>query len=107
MAKIPIHKAVTVDLKGVDGNAFNIIGVCSKAMRQAHVPAADAKAINDEAMAGDYDHLLQTYMRALNIEFGSDDEDECFGCGCSIEECECDDDEECDDCGCLICECYE
>ena len=72
----PAHKEVRVDLEGVDGNAFSIMGVCAKAMRRAKVSDADIKAIQKEATSGDYNHLLATYMEALDIEFGSDEDEE-------------------------------
>ena len=53
---------VEVQLTGEDGNAFAVLGAVSKALRRAgHGDAA--KEFQDEAMSGDYDHLLQTAMR--------------------------------------------
>lgn len=57
-----------VRLIGVDGNAFNIIGTVSTAMKQYQKidPTYNAKYMfrmyKEEAMAGDYDNLLQVTM---------------------------------------------
>lgn len=49
-----------VGLVGEDGNAFNILAICQRAMRKAHFPESDLTKFYDEATAGDYAHLLQT-----------------------------------------------
>jgi hypothetical protein len=51
-----------VRLVGTDGNAFAIIGKVARALRQAGKPEL-VKPYMDEAMSGDYDHLLQVPMR--------------------------------------------
>lgn len=58
---------VTVRLTGEDGNAFAILGAVQKALRRAgHVEAA--QEFYTEATSGDYDHLLQTAMRYVEVE---------------------------------------
>lgn len=59
---------IHVQLVGKDGNAFAIIGACTKAARRAHVIDSDIKKFQDEAMSGDYDHLLRTCMEWFNVE---------------------------------------
>lgn len=54
---------VHVQLTGKNGNAFNILGLCQRAARQAQVPADQIREFMDEASSGDYDHLLQTCQR--------------------------------------------
>lgn len=56
---------VTVQLSGEDGNAFFILGRVRKAMRQEGVSDEEIFAYTEEAMSGDYDHLLQTTMRTV------------------------------------------
>ena len=56
----PILKIV-----GNDGNAFTILGVASRVARENKM---DWKTIQAEAMAGDYDHLLQTMMKYFEVE---------------------------------------
>jgi hypothetical protein len=59
----PKYPNVTVHLDGEDGNAFDIIGRCMKAARRARLSEEEIDAFTDEAMAGDYDQLLQTCLR--------------------------------------------
>lgn len=59
---------VSVRLVGEDGNAFAILGRVQKALRRANVPDAELKAFMDEATASDYNHLLATAMRWVNVE---------------------------------------
>ena len=54
---------VQVRLVGADGNAFNILGLCKRAARQAEVPPDEIAAFMQEATAGDYNHLLATCQR--------------------------------------------
>jgi hypothetical protein len=58
---------VHVQLTGQDGNAFMILGLTQKALRRANVPAEEIDAYMAEAQSGDYDHLLQTTMRTVNV----------------------------------------
>lgn len=61
----PKYPQIEVQLSGEDGNAFFIMWKVGEAMRKAKVPQADITAFNDEAMSGNYDHLLQTCMRLV------------------------------------------
>jgi len=61
------EKRVKVKLLGKDGNAFFILGTVSKALKRAGLKA-EAEAYMKEAMGGDYDHLLQTTMKYVDIE---------------------------------------
>ena len=58
---------IEVRLSGEDGNAFFIIGRVSKALKQAGVPADEVDEFLSEAMSGDYDHLLQTCIRWVEV----------------------------------------
>lgn len=62
----PKHTNVTVTLTGRDGNALAILGRCRMAARDAGLSDDETAAFMEEAMAGDYDHLLQTAMRWFN-----------------------------------------
>jgi len=57
-----------VELLGRNGNAFSILGACSKAAKKAGIPEAEVKAILDEMMARDYDHLLATAQKYFEVE---------------------------------------
>ena len=51
-----------VQLVGQDGNAFFIIGRARKALRNAGASADDIEAFCEDAMSGNYDHVLRTVM---------------------------------------------
>jgi hypothetical protein len=59
---IPDEKAV-VQLSGEDGNGFFIIGRAMSAMKKAGYSKETITAYQEEAMSGDYDHLLQVTMK--------------------------------------------
>ena len=55
-----VTKKVELDLVGVDGNAFAIMGVFRKAARREGWEKEEINAVLDEAMSGDYNHLVAT-----------------------------------------------
>ncbi len=58
---------IVVPLVGQDGNAFSIMGNVIKALkRNGHSDLVDA--YREEAMSGDYDHLLQVTMDYVIVE---------------------------------------
>jgi len=61
------HPEITVQLVGEDGNAFSILGAVSGAMRRAGVSKEERDQFMSEAMSGDYDHLLVTCMKWVNV----------------------------------------
>jgi len=63
----PKYPDIEVQLTGADGNAFNIMALVTKAMRRAGIPTEERDAYRNEAMAGDYDQLLQTTMRWVKV----------------------------------------
>jgi len=65
---MPKYPDITVTLVGEDGNAFAILGRVKQALRRAGVPQEEQDAFMAEATAGDYDHLLQTVMRWVEVE---------------------------------------
>jgi hypothetical protein len=64
----PKHPNVVVQLTGHDGNAFNILGRVTRAMKAAGIPAEDREAFTQEATSGDYNNLLATAMRWVVVE---------------------------------------
>ena len=61
------EKRPTVKLVGEDSNAYYIIGRVKRVLRSA---GADQEYINQylqESMAGDYDHLLQTALKYVEV----------------------------------------
>lgn len=58
---------VEVQLTGVDGNAFNILGLVDNKMRLAGVSQEVRDRYRAEATSGDYDHLLQVTMKFVIV----------------------------------------
>lgn len=63
----PRYPDVFVQLSGEDGNAFFIIGRIRRALRAAGVENAEIELFAKEAMSGDYDHVLRTAMRWVEV----------------------------------------
>jgi len=55
-------KKVTLDLVGLDGNAFSIMGAFQAQARKEDWTPGEIKEVLDRAMMGNYDHLLQVIM---------------------------------------------
>lgn len=58
---------VEVELSGHDGNAFAIMGTVQRALRRAGATPEEIKEYLDESTSGDYDHLLQTAMKWVEV----------------------------------------
>ena len=56
-----------VRLSGADGNAFNILGLCQRAARDAGWSDDEITAFVDTATSGDYDNLLTTAMFNFDV----------------------------------------
>ena len=56
-----------VKLIGENGNAFLILGKVTKALKRVGMKT-ESDAFLEEAMAGDYNHLLRTAMKYVEIE---------------------------------------
>lgn len=63
----PKYPEITVRLAGEDGNAFAIIGRVREALRAAKVGTAEIEAFTTETTSGDYEHLLQTCFRWVDV----------------------------------------
>jgi hypothetical protein len=61
------HPEVHVELAGRDGNAYAIIGHVQRALRDAGVSGEEVSQFHAEATSGDYDHLLRTCMRWVDV----------------------------------------
>ena len=61
------YPKIQVQLVGTDGNAFSIMGAVAKALRRAYVPKAEIDAFYAEATSGDYDNLLGTAMKWVDV----------------------------------------
>ena len=49
---------IVIDLTGPDGNAFVLLGYAKRYAKQLGL---DGKAIQNEMMQGDYEHLLEVF----------------------------------------------
>lgn len=58
---------VKVKLTGKNGNAFNLLGICQSAAKKAKIEDAKIKIFMDEAMSGDYSHLLATCTKYFTV----------------------------------------
>lgn len=71
-----------MDLVGMDGNAFSIIGNVSRELRRAGATQEEITAFQTEASAGDYDNVLVTAMKwtePLTEDNGDEDEYDFWG----------------------------
>lgn len=63
----PKYPDIEVTLTGQDGNAYNIMGLVSRALRNNGVPKKEIDEYHQESMSGDYDNLLRTAMAWVNV----------------------------------------
>lgn len=61
------YPGINVRLIGRDGNAFAVLGLVQRELKKAGVSAEEVKAFFSEATSGDYDNLLATCMRWVNV----------------------------------------
>ena len=66
-------KKVTLELVGIDGNAFSIMGAFNRQAREEGWTKEEIKVVLDKAMSGDYDNLLVTISSHCK---GPDEEEE-------------------------------
>ncbi len=64
----PKYPDIVVELTGQDGNAFSVLGLVSRSLREGGVEKAECDQFMAEATSGDYDHLLQTCMKWVTVE---------------------------------------
>ena len=58
---------VVVNMFGVDGNAFSILGRVIRTAKESGCPQEALDVFLDEAMSGSYEHLLQTVKRCFTV----------------------------------------
>lgn len=63
----PKYDNVTVTLAGQDGNAFAVMAKVSSALRKEGVSEDDVQQYISESMLGDYDNLIVTAMKWVNV----------------------------------------
>lgn len=67
-AEIVVKKTVKLDLDGLDGNAFSLIGAFQRAARRQGWAPDEINAVRFEATRKDYDHLLQVLVLHTEAE---------------------------------------
>ena len=55
-------KKIDLELEGLDGNAFSLMGAFRRQAKKEGWTPEEIKEVLDECQTGDYDHLLQTLM---------------------------------------------
>ena len=68
MTMEPKYPHVTVPMVGENGNSFSILARVRQALRQAGIDKTEIEAFTEDAMSGDYDHLLQVVMATVEVE---------------------------------------
>lgn len=63
----PKYPNIVVQLVGEDGNAFAILGKVKEAMQCAGISKEERDRFLREAKSGDYDNLLQTCMKWVDV----------------------------------------
>jgi len=71
-----IEKTVNLELTGVDGNAYAILGVFSRQARREGWTQEEIDLVLEEAKSGDYDHLLSTIMTYCEPQDEEEQDDE-------------------------------
>lgn len=62
------YPQISVQLTGEDGNAFMIIGRVLNALKRAGISIEEREQFKTEAMSGDYNNVLITCMKWVNVE---------------------------------------
>ena len=58
---------VTVQLSGNDGNALVVIGAVIRGLKRAGAPQSEIDKFKSEATSSDYDHVIQTAMKWVDV----------------------------------------
>lgn len=86
-----VNKTVKLNLEGLDGNAFVVMGAFRRQAKREGWTEDEINSVLTEAKSSDYTHLLGTILD--HCEASDEEEDDC---------------DRCDDCGDVIgisCEC--
>ena len=57
-----VNKTVKLNLIGLDGNAFNLMGKFQQSARRQGWTSEEIKLVMDECQSSDYDHLIKTLI---------------------------------------------
>ena len=67
-----VKKLVVLDLSGLNGNAFSLMGAFKEAARKQGTPKEEVTLVLEECMTGSYCHLLSTLMANTTVESPND-----------------------------------
>ena len=62
------QKKVVLELVGLDGNAFSLMGAFQRAARKQGWSREEIDAVLTDCRSGDYDHLLQVLIANTQSE---------------------------------------
>ena len=62
------YPEIKVQLVGLDGNAYSIMGRVSAALKEAGVSKEEIDEYYAESTSGDYDHLLRTATEWVSVD---------------------------------------
>ena len=65
---MPKYPNITVKLVGTDSNAFSIIGNVKAGLKKGGVPSEEIDAFVTESMSGDYDNVIATAVRWVEVK---------------------------------------
>jgi hypothetical protein len=63
-----VERKVVMNLVGLDGNAFALMGAFSLSARRQGWSIDEIKSVTDECTSGDYDNLLHVLMKNTTPE---------------------------------------
>lgn len=58
---------IEVELTGADGNVFNLLGICTKAMKKAGLSKEEINNFVNESTSGTYDDFLRTCQNWFEV----------------------------------------
>lgn len=89
-------KKVKLQLVGLNGNAFSVMGAFKNAARKQGWSPEEVKEVLDKAMASDYDHLLATIMKRCEDPWSGPPDGELEPCRTCLYRTDCDYEKDCD-----------
>lgn len=70
-----VNKTVDLDLQGVNGNAFAIMGAFQRQAKREGWTSQEIQLVLTEAKSSDYDHLLATILLHCEPKDEEDDDE--------------------------------
>ena len=71
-----IDKTINLQLVGLDGNAFNLMGAFQRQARKEAWTKEEIGKVLEECMKKDYDHLLVTLSEHCEVEDDDNEDDD-------------------------------